>query len=890
MAKPSSSVPLSSRSKVLALVGGLGVVLVAMAGCHGKGRMPAVGMTQSEAPRPAPKPSVPSSVRGAVLAAVGDRAVGPYLARREGSAMAGYLAFDDDGVRRLSVVPLTPSGELKSGSRALLPTPFDSTDLTIAATGGPGSGYALAFTALTERGKGLWALGVTEDGSLRGSATEVTRSANDIVWTELVTTPKGALILWAEQTTEGDAVVLAASLDPEGKLRGVPVRVVRGVVGWQVVPTEAGAQLAVVAACGAPKAGEKPPPAISLLTLDAEGRVERALPVVAVAAVTGSIELSREQSRTTVAWTESAGTEPEILTVTLDDVRGALPARRLEEGRDGASLVGLVSGPAGTVVAWERPVPEVRNQRRIYLSRLGDTKGRKPLRLELPARTNLELTSTPTGFAVLAQLRPCSLESTRLPEGCENEAFIPTLVRMDASLAPLQVDALRFGIEGAAHAWGLGCSESNQCLMLSASPETPSRIRAALVSPRIASEAHGAPQAPESREASRLADTTTVVVGEAVAHLAAAHLGDRTLLATLSSDVDTPGRGTRGANLHVRLLDERGSPLPQDDGTAATKGKDPTLLTTRALSVGGIAIAAAGRPEDGAAIAWVARENGDPEVHVTRLDARGRRTNDVQLTSARGDASDVALAWLGNAWMVAWVDGRHGNGEVYATKISPDLQRVVREERITNAQGDASGVRLLAQKDTVFLAWADSREAPREGFADIYVTTLRAHDAKRATDEVRLLPSVAHSRSPEMVLLADGVTVAWIEQAPEGAQSRQSSAYRAMIARVDGRGRPFGVPVALPMAGVGIPTALSLEATPTGLRGAIARVHADRVALDAFSGAWGSLAAFPLGEASTPPSSDIALLLDGGVLSWGEDGPSPADRRLRSGRVVWSRP
>src|SRR5690606_27887059 len=97
-----------------------------------------------------------------------------------------------------------------------------------------------------------------------------------------------------------------------------------------------------------------------------------------------------------------------------------------------------------------------------------------------------------------------------------------------------------------------------------------------------------------------------------------------------------------------------------------------------------------GKPSGGGAVAWVARENGDPEVHVTRIDAKGKRTNDVQLTTVKGTATDVSIVWAGDGWIVAWVDGRRGNGEVYATKVDLGLRRIAREERITKAEGDAS--------------------------------------------------------------------------------------------------------------------------------------------------------------------------------------------------------
>ena len=81
---------------------------------------------------------------------------------------------------------------------------------------------------------------------------------------------------------------------------------------------------------------------------------------------------------------------------------------------------------------------------------------------------------------------------------------------------------------------------------------------------------------------------------------------------------------------------------------------------------------AAGQKVDGAAVAWVAREGAKAQVHVSRVDRLGRRTKDVQLTSTPGNTTEVAIAWAGGGWVVAWIDTRDGNGEVYATKANID--------------------------------------------------------------------------------------------------------------------------------------------------------------------------------------------------------------------------
>src|SRR5207244_1431579 len=103
-------------------------------------------------------------------------------------------------------------------------------------------------------------------------------------------------------------------------------------------------------------------------------------------------------------------------------------------------------------------------------------------------------------------------------------------------------------------------------------------------------------------------------------------------------------------------------------------------------------------------------------------------------------------------------------------------------ERITNAPGDASDVSLLATPDAVWIAWADPRESPQDGFSDVYVVPLNAQTAQRASEEVRVLATVAHSRSPVLGARGNAVALAWIEEAPMGAEASRARSYGAMFA------------------------------------------------------------------------------------------------------------
>jgi hypothetical protein len=337
----------------------------------------------------------------------------------------------------------------------------------------------------------------------------------------------------------------------------------------------------------------------------------------------------------------------------------------------------------------------------------------------------------------------------------------------------------------------------------------------------------------------------------------------------------------------------------------------PTTVTSRALPAGGLAMAASGRVEDGAILVWVKRDDGDPQVHLARLDRLGRRQREIQLTSARGDASSVAVAWAGDGWIVAWVDGRDGNGEVYAAKVDVDLRRVAPEVRLTNAPGDAADVALTVRAGIAWVAWSDPRESPREGIGDIYATTLRARDAKPGGDAIRVLATAAHSRSPAIAAVADEshgtdsgqgegqaqgsgrgrALVAWIEDSPAGLEGPGA----AMFALLDEHAAVLAAPANVPLHSEGRPISIVLSEGGTGARAVVARASGSAITLDGMmlvpEGA-ASSRPWPLADLDAPPPFDVALGFAGDALYFddvGEGGVHRTEHRVRRLSLSWPR-
>jgi hypothetical protein len=868
-----------TRGAGAALVAMVSLALVLACGACGGGPIKLTGVTETEGvKRPVVNP-MPQAVVGHLLGSIPERTIGPFQARipSQGSVVA-WVTPAEGSARRVVAIPLTATGEPRGAAKTIANVGVDTTMLVVRPTRGASPGVALAWTVLTDRGEALWVSVVGDDGAPRGRAVELARTSDDVVWVDVIATDVGAVVVWTEETRGGDANVLAASLDPDGKVRGVPARIAHGVDGWHALELPHGVGISTVVTAKGAKGG-----ALSFQRLDADGHASAPpTTVVASPVVSGDVEVVRAGGRLVFAWTDRTSDDPSVVAAALGDDGKVEPLHKVVEARGGAALLGLASGAAGTAIIWEAPAHHTSDVRRLYSARMSTTLGLegRPSSMDVVGRAAPELVATETGFAILAVIKDCDAGSPR----CSDAALIPTVVRTDARLVPVQREPFAFGTDPASMAWGMTC-DHDACMALAASGASPARVRAAEIRTRINVKAPAEPAVADA-DAPKVTDVSAIATGETVVDIAATRLGDVTLLATLAVKAEPVGAKAKGV-----ADDARNTPMILSTRTidAAGNVSAPSVITNRALAVGGVAIAPGEKPEDGAAVAWVARDNGDPEVHVTKVDKKGKKGNDLQLTTIKGDASDVAIAWAGGGWLVAWVDGRDGNGEVYATRVGTDLSRG-NGVRITNAPGDASDLVALPRGDRVWLAWADPRESPKDGMADVFVAAVRMKDAQRDVEEQRILATAAHSRTPQLAAAPDGgVHVAWIEEAPLGVESPASSGYGAMWATVGVSGKMMSKPVKLPLGGDGAATSVALEGTATGLRAVVARSMADAIAIDGIDLSVPEPRAFPLLTLDGPPSLDVALVLEGGALYFNDDGPSPADKRARRARISWPR-
>jgi hypothetical protein len=822
-----------------------------------------------------------------LLTTLDRRALGPFVARAGDAGLAAWVVGNARGSGQvLYVVPLGADGAPLSPPVAAASISEGATQLVVRPRGRSGTSWVVGWSSLLDRGEALSVLSLDATGAARGAPVEIERTSDHLAWFDFSPGLKGTLCTWVEETSGGAANVLSVGLGPDAKPLGVPARVAQGVGRWAVLSGAAGTGLAL-AGPGAKDRGGR----LTWATLDSDGHLQGTpVPVASGPTVGSDIDGAAVDDGWLLAWTDREAVESHVVLARVDSARRVEGPARPFEGVGTSALVGVASGPRGTLVAWESPRATAHPFRELHLSAVAPDKGllAQPAgSLEIASKGTPELVATDSGYALLASARVCL--DGRGAQACTGP-LAPTFVRLGSNLDPVQTEPILLGDSRApaAIAWGLRCA-LDRCTVLAATGDTPTDVYVVDLAPRASPFA--APLiAPRPPDAPRVTSVRAVASGEAFVDVAVARLGNTTLLATLALPQGGTGRdGKRGAGTAgtaaVRVIDAAGQPVGV-----------PTIVSSRATPTGGVAIAPAAHADDGAAIAWVKPDGGVPQVHLARVDGTGRRTREMQLTTSKVDTSTVSIATVDDGWLVAWVDGRHGSGEVYATKVDFRLDRVAKDERITTAAGDAADVMLAVgtgNDPVVWLAWSDPRESPSEGLGDIYVTQIRPRDARRSADEVRVLSTAAHSRSPRLAAFRDpsggaGAIVAWLEDAPAGLEGPAA----VIVARLDATGHVMGSANRMPLAPECRPAdvVLGRDEGRGGVRAIVSCASGGAVTLDAARrGADAGLVAGPsaLLDLEAPAAFDTGLALAGDALFFTDYGGGPGDHRVRRAVIDW---
>lgn len=750
-------------------------------------------------------PTVPRAdmLPAQVIAKFDDESSVPYVARR-GDEM--LLVFNAKG--RLQARLLASDGAPKTDNIDL---GVSVSEVTTAAIAPVGDGWVVAWVEDLKGNATIRALSLDASAKARGPAANLAQSADDVGFIEILAGTNAALVVW-EIPRDAYLDVIAVPLVP-GQTPSAGVVLARRVLGWGIAPTDGGAAIATLVDTGSDAADQGRTGRVLYADVDFEGKVSPPVTVSNEATAHGDLLVSRAGSRTLLAWTDVREIDSCVYVAAVEKGgRVVTTPRRATPPLGEQALVSIVAGTGAkprTLLAWEDLMRSPREGRLIHLGLLDENSVLQKERATLifSASGPPDFTADGDGFAVTT-LAP--MGSTSRPLAADSPIW-PAFVRLGPDLSVRSSEPLRAEAFGAPDGIpeltrSLSC-HAKICTTLASVPGPPSTV--AMLSLPLRSTNWTAPASRDPDDAPPIATAVTSIYdGEHLAKVASTELAGGMKLAAwvtyfVESNEASAGKPSKKveplASIGVRTIGPNGA-----------LGKTQ-IVSDRAVSIGGVALAHTPN-KDEAAMVWVSRDKTDTQVQIAKIDADSAKITQKPLTTVKrkaakgevpSEASDVAIAYApasdpqggaDDGWIVAWVDTRDGNAEVYVARVDRSLRKVVADRRITEAPGDSAEVQIVVRGKEIVLVWSDARQNPDEGNGDMYAVRLDAKNLREVGPPLRLFSSPGHSRSPTAALAGDNVVVAWIE---DGAADGNNTDAGVRIATIDARGALGGAPVPL---------------------------------------------------------------------------------------------
>jgi hypothetical protein len=612
----------------------------------------------------------------------------------------------------------------------------------------------------------------------------VARVEHRVVWNDVVALEgRRVAVLWVEDDPSGSATLFGAvtTLSDATPSVGSRVTLARAVSSWQARRSPRGLDLAWITR-GTRGTGRA---ALLFSEFDQELR-SSAVPLAVSGGVgaTRDIDFVRRADRVTLAWA-APGTGPNLMqwfSAEVDPAGRSSTPKKLAEVPDTSDLETLVPTLQDPLLVWRSPragspLQEISianvNTGRVWPQHFTVSRGAVEWQV--------------AGDRVFAHYDGC-LPGDRT---CAAAMAMPRLVAFDANLVTIRELALRGQFTGKlTQSWGLSCRDS-RCTMLGTAAAADENLELTSYSLDLAqAELLTATRAPraDAGAAPKPAAGTATPPEPPSASAANACVTDEDGSLALSPEMAPPmGAGyvpavaatptaggvlvawVGGGSEPATAPSKRpGYPVYTAWFGARGESAAPVRVATRAEQTGGLALAAASAPNgdrsraSGFALGWVAIDDGDPQVHVTQLDRLGRRVNEVQISSVRGNAGSVAITALPDGFLVGWADGRFGESELMAARFDGNLKRLTREERITSFGGAVtrpsldpltlSSLSLAHRNGTVWASFVDQRGTGSQ----VYAVPISAKNAGRAGALVQLHATDQKATAPAWFAVDDG--------------------------------------------------------------------------------------------------------------------------------------
>ena len=707
----------------------------------------------SSAPPPPERPRPPPEARAAarsdppsLLAEVPAGTVGPFLGAMPRGFVALWAEPTESGEFEWVTRRVGESG-LPEAPQRLGPAP---PGLRLVRLRTSTEGIIAVAAAKHADSHQLLSLVLRSDGSSAGAPHQLDAEGNQTLWLECLTTPGGALVLWAEHQGSR-AAIYALALGDDGRPRQALTRLYSDAVAWQAVQTPAGALVVVIGSDGT----------LRTLPIDADGQPGSATVIEDQGRAHHDLDLIREPGAQAalVVYSRTHLLEPELFSARIGFDGALLEApQRLTAPLGPTALWGVWATPQHSYLAWEHTV---QGQGQLNLSRL-EARRTSEATVVLEHAASIEERLTPIfaphadGVAVIA--RAC-------PDRACAHAHWPTLLKFGPELQLRSATALTAEGKPLDAVWDLKCPDS-RCMALGAQYTQP---------PRIWLQQEGEPRSsgrspltlPRSSSGARVRSLQAITSrAEPLAAIAAARVGDRVLLASLS-DFDpnlpyerpeTPAPDGRLAPVRAQLYVQA---LPQADEPFVDNRDfgEPQTVSIRARSIAGVDLAVHERQ---ALLAWTAIDNQHPQLFLTIISDRGQRLRQSMLTKQSGEILGLRIATQDAGWAVAWIDDRNGSPGIYTTRVNRALRRLNPDTPLAGVRGDASGLDVLQTSDGL---WVLSTHVD-EGTGRVVLSHLDSRTLQPGLASVTLDEAAGRAAQPQLETLSDGsLLVAWLRSA-----------------------------------------------------------------------------------------------------------------------------
>jgi hypothetical protein len=730
---------------------------------------------------------------------------GPYVGQGRDGALLVWAP--SAGERRAwYALAVAPDGTPHGSPRRIADA---ANEIGLVAVRGSLDATNLVVVSTRRTGLGEWveAMLVRSNGELAMAPRALAELRTQALWVDANVVGARTFVSWA--TKRDDLADLhGVALNEKGEPKSDPVVLAEGVRAWQAAPFAGGTALGVVR----PKRERAAGPSVEVTLFDADGK-PRGAPVVV--SVDGRPELDFDLAPLgdvlVVAWSDARDGESRVYRALVGaDGRVTVPAAPLTTPLGEQALVRVLSrrGSLRAWAVWESPGERDGTVRAFDLASIGVdgrvSADRGRLQLESEDGTVPELAALGDGVTALTLAPACERGGD-----CAEADVMPTFVRFGPNFdvlasEPLLLESLDGG--PAELGWGLTCGDAS-CFSLAALGKAPAPVYVVELERRSDTfSPAGRRLSDEARP--RLRENRVIATSEPLAAVALARTASGSLAGYLTDfDPTTPW-----VKLKKPAPDGRLEPLRakltllglRADGTPAGAPQD---LSVRAHSLGGIALASPAAGGSGEVLAaWTGVDAGQPQVFMTLSAPEGTKRLQRMLTRKSGDTSDVAVTAVAGGFLVAWVDERDKDPELYASKVDAQLNRVGIEHRLTKAPGPATEATLAQAGDSALVAWADARQPERPGEADIYLTRVAAKDATPLGSERLVLETRGHSFAPVLRATGDGFLLAWLERGTPDVPDSAGLVFQSVDAAGASRGEPERVPMP-----DGEPSALALD-------------------------------------------------------------------------------